>query len=256
MVTRRVTRRWRDMLRPLYHRLQRNRVLRRLWFFGTRQYCPICASYLRQFAAHPSDPARKWDALCPVCGSKSPHRRAWLVLESLLADASLDAPQFLHIAPEPHLAARLSRCEIQYLSGDIQRGKGHMELDITCMPFEDKTIDFIYCCHVLMMLGSMQDVTEAIRECYRVLRTGGKCIIENPVGRGHTVDMSVGSPEDRANRWYHSDVMRMFGENDYWDLFTSVGFTIQWVPLSKLKTTHRNRNMMLYADSVAVLTKS
>ena len=226
--------------------------LQRLLSLGIGFYCPACNSHLRRFRSHPSDPGQQWDCLCPVCGSKSPHRRAALLFRT--ADRyQLRMAHVLHISPELHLSRLLRAKSRNYVSGDIRPGVGDLVFSITQLPFPDDSFDFLYCCHVLPMLPA-QDVRQAVAECFRVLKPSACSIIENPVGNGKTIEMSGHSAADRAQRWYHGDVLRLFGADDYWDMFREAGFVLDPVTLSQASQEVVSK-MRLYMNEITLLKK-
>jgi SAM-dependent methyltransferase len=243
-----------NSIRLWKRRLANSRTLRKLIYYGRKFYCPVCDSHVRGFRAHPSDPEMRYDALCPVCNSKSPHRRGWLFFNHYIQSSNTGL-RMLHIAPEAHLTRRLSRMRrLSYFSGDILAGRGDVQFDIAQLPFRDNAFDIIYCCHVLPMIP-MPDVSKAIAECYRVMRSWGVAVIENPVAPGPTIDLSVKTPYEREKRWFHSDVLRIFGEDDYWPLFRNAGFNVRSVSLDTCKPDISLQKMMLYQDNVRVLEK-
>lgn len=237
-------------------RLENSRTLRKLLYYGRKFYCPVCNSYVRGFRAHPSDPEMRYDALCPVCGSKGPHRRGWLYLNHYIQSGNTSL-RMLHIAPESHLSRRLAGIrDLSYFSGDILAGRGHVQFDIAQIPFGDNAFDIIYCCHVLMLIPKA-NISKAIAECYRILRSGGVAVIENPVAPGTTIDLSDKTPYEREKHWFHSEVLRIFGEDDYWTLFRDAGFGVRSVSLNgdlsgADDSVHR---MMLYQDNIMFLEK-
>jgi hypothetical protein len=85
----------------------------------------------------------RYDALCPVCGSKGPHRRGWLYLNHYIQSGNTSL-RMLHIAPEAHLSRRLAGIRgLSYFSGDILAGMGHVQFDIAHIPFGDNVFDII-----------------------------------------------------------------------------------------------------------------
>ncbi len=156
----------------------RQSSLRRLWrrvkFAGSRRHCLVCNSRLRLFLPH--GVVQRPNAVCPVCGVRDRHRLAWLYLQN-------ETPLFtkrmslLHIAPEPEVAKKLSRCKnIDYLSGDLYL-EAKVKMDICGMPFDNCSFDMLYCSHVLNMLP---EDAPAMREMYRVLKPGGSAVVQVP----------------------------------------------------------------------------
>src|SRR5205085_1723339 len=104
------------------------------------------------------------------------HRLLWLCL------ADLDLPgagtSVLHFAPESALAARLRARANEYVSVDLEAGRGGVQADITSLPFPGETFDLVICSHVL---EHVQDGRAAMSEMFRVLRSGAVALIQTPV---------------------------------------------------------------------------
>jgi SAM-dependent methyltransferase len=56
----------------------------------------------------------------------------------------------------------------------ITSGKPFMVADIHCLPFEDKSYDFVYCSHVL------EHVDDPVRACAELVRVGKRGYVETP----------------------------------------------------------------------------
>lgn len=206
--------------------LRRQVWLRRLRWFGLKHSCPVCGARLKSFVPHKSDPTMKHDALCPVCQSKHPHRRAVLLLRQI-AQEMPNPGEVLHVAPEPRLGQHMQKLfRGKYVSGDIVPGIGQLQFDVAEMPFRDGQFGLLFCCHVLMMLPSSR-VEQAVRECFRVLKPGGIAVLEAALVPGHTIEMENKTDEDRRKLWYSHDVLRMFGALDYWPMMERAGFQVE-----------------------------
>lgn len=60
-----------------------------------------------------------------------------------------------------------------------------LDLEIGRIPFEDNTIDLINAAHIL---EHIENIIPLMNECYRVLKTGRRMIIEVPQGEGIWAD--------------------------------------------------------------------
>jgi SAM-dependent methyltransferase len=235
----------------LIDQLRRQTWLRRIRWFGLRYACPVCGARLKGFVPHKSDPKMKDDALCPVCLSKNPHRRAVLLFRQL-ARENPSPGEILHVAPEPRLGRHMQRLfRAKYISGDILPGVGQLQFDIAEMPFRDGQFGLLFGCHVMMMLPRDR-IELAVRECFRVLKPGGTAILENPVLPGHTIEMESKTDEERREKWYSPNVLRMFGALDYWPMFERAGFQIEH---RKIATPVEVERHQLYFDSQSCLRK-
>lgn len=231
-----------------YYSVIRYHLLRKILYFGVSKYCPLCNNHIRTFVAHKNDPFKIYDSLCPICGCKSTHRRNWLTMSELIRVNN--APiKLLHVAPEPGIALLLSReKKVDYVSGDIRPGVGQLTFDICDIPFEEDTFDFIYCCHVLMMLKNDQP---AMGELFRVLKKGGLALIENPVAENQmTIEPATAS--ERMRQFNDENIMRLYG-NDYRKRLESSGFTVTNI---NINSTSKDFNRMeLYIGTTIVCIK-
>jgi predicted SAM-dependent methyltransferase len=167
---------------------------------------------------------RRPNAKCPRCGSLERHRTLWLYLcretNVLSADLAL-----LHFAPEPAIEAplRASR-NLRYTAADLEPARSNIvKADLTATPFADESFDVILCNHVL---EHIVDDRAAISELYRMLKPGGRAIMQHPIDANRATtfeDASIVSPRDRLEAFGQSDHVRMYGR-DFPDRLASVGF--------------------------------
>jgi len=153
------------------------RLWRRVRFYGWARRCPVCRSRLRRFLPH--GVIERPEAVCPVCGSRERHRLAWLYLERR-TEVFRSPATFLHLAAEREFSRRLSRLA-------------------ALMPFPDAFADMVYCCHVLNM---MPHDAPAIRELARVLKPGGRALIQAPVAGDRTVECPADSTREERRRTF------------------------------------------------------
>lgn len=198
-------------------------TLRKRWYAGDRYYCPVCESHLRKFLVlH-----RRYHLWCPVCRSLQRPRLGWLFLNGPAIRISQQPMRMLHIAPEPALAARLSRlANLDYLSADLSDPKAIVKMDITDIHQPDQSFDLIYCSHVL------EHVTEdrkALSEFWRVLKPGGKAILLVPVFGETTLEgPEITDPTDRERIFGQHDHVRVYGL-DFADRLESAGFEVKLI---------------------------
>lgn len=163
---------------------------------------------------------------CPNCGARDRTRLLWLYLEdktNLLSDRL----RVLHFAPERILQKRLeSQPNLDYVSSDLERRRAMVKADITDLPFPDASFDVILCSHVL---EHVVDDRKAMRELYRVLRTGGWAIVMVPMSsrRGETFeDPTIVAAEDRERVFGQADHVRIYGQ-DFKARLEEAGFTVR-----------------------------
>ena len=74
-----------------------------------------------------------------------------------------------------------------------------------------------------------------MKEMYRVLKTGGKAILQVPISM-NTVetheDLSIIAPEEREKYYGQFDHVRLYGQ-DYSNRLTSVGFNVNKINISQ-----------------------
>ena len=202
----------------------------RLFYWGRVHYCPLCDGNLRTFQAH--GPARRPNALCPVCFSLERHRAAWLFLQRRTDLFKGQSRRLLHFAPEPVLQARLARLpHLDYVTADLDNPRADEVVDITAMQFPDCSFDAIYCSHVLEHVPADR---QAIRELWRVLRPGGWALLVVPIGADLTVeDPAVTDPSGRLRRFGQADHVRIYGR-DFQDRLREAGFDVDVVTAGQL----------------------
>ena len=143
------------------------------------------------------------------------------------------ALRLLHFAPEEIFYNRLSaNPSIDYVPCDLSPRNfiyGNktkiVKVDITKIPFEDESFDFILCNHVL---EHIPDDALAMSELFRVLAKGGVGIFQVPIdyNRDETYeDFDIVTPEERQKAFGQSDHVRWYGK-DYPNRLESAGFKV------------------------------
>jgi SAM-dependent methyltransferase len=132
--------------------------------------------------------------------------------------------RMLHVAPEPELSRWLQRApSIDYLTADLSSSQAMVKMDISDIQYGDNTFDVIYCSHVL---EHVPDDRKAMREFWRVLKSGGWAILQVPITSDVTFeDPSVTSPKDRERVFGQRDHVRRYGP-DYRDRLVDAGFSV------------------------------
>ncbi len=164
------------------------RVAKRIFFYGNRFYCPCCDGNFRAMQPYKGSfyirgvlvDAYTKNAICPNCGS---HMRYRFILEFLKkhTDIVTRKIKLLHVAPEKQMSDFFKKQKnIEYFAGDIDpsRYANAVELDMTNIHFPADSFDVIVCSHVL---EHIQKDEQAIREMYRVTKTGGWAVVVVPI---------------------------------------------------------------------------
>ena len=199
-----------------------------LFYIGRGRKCPICGCRRRRFLPYGYVVPRE-DALCPRCLSLERHRLLWLWLERE-TDIAKGDKRLLHVAPEVSLMRRLKRIyagdDELYVTADLESPLAKMHFDIQNIPLEEGFADIVICNHIMEHVA---DDRRAMREIYRVMRTGGWGIILSPVdlSRAETFeDDTVVDPAERTRIFGQYDHRRIYGR-DYADRLRKAGFEVE-----------------------------
>lgn len=219
------------------------RVLgRRAVFFGTRQTCPLCLSQISRYRSHGGiapvaeevrvvGAMRRENDRCPVCHGVDRTRMTMLFLEKTYG-AALKSQRILHVAPEWGLYRYFQRRGVSgYTPCDLDLFRyRHIrtvrKVDCTSLPFPDESHDIIVCSHVL---EHVRDDHAALSEFHRVLRPGGRAILQVPLAldRPETdEDPLVVTPRAREARFCQWDHVRLYGQ-DYGIRLQRAGFELE-----------------------------
>jgi SAM-dependent methyltransferase len=185
--------------------------------------CPCCGGEFDRFLRFGRVPRE--NARCPGCGSLERHRLACLYLEreGFGQRAGLSV---LHVAPERALGRILSRLTgVRYVSADRKPGEVSVVTDLTELAFADGAFDLVMCSHVLEHIA---DDRRAMREIRRVLKPGGRAILQVPMQfelADTLEDLSIADPATRERLYGQPDHVRLYGR-DYLDRLAGAGFVV------------------------------
>lgn len=208
---------------PARYKAAARRAFLRLAFVlnvGSRVSCPICRRQFRKFARfHGANDQ------CPRCGSLMRHRALLLYLRDVehMADSERDV---LHVGPTQSLRAWLSSLpRLRYLSVDRDPDLADVRADITSLPFEENSFDYLICSHVL---EHIPDDRAAIAEFHRVLRPEGKALIQVPPSELEETleDAAITDPRERERLFGQYDHVRLCGA-DYRARLQEPGFLVE-----------------------------
>lgn len=192
---------------------------------GDRVYCTVCESSLRQFIVHPTGD------LCPGCGSLGRHRRLWAILQEQVPLRRDE--RILHFSPSRLIQKKLKQQFPYYVSTDYDGGL-HTDktLDITNIDEPDNTYHVIICYHVLEHI--VED-HKAISELYRVLKPGGKAIIQTPFKEGEIYeDVTITGPEQRKLHFGQEDHVRIYSANGLKQRLEAASFEVEVLSFQEL----------------------
>ena len=143
-------------------------------------------------------------------------------------------PKILHIAPELCFIKKFEAIHGEnYITADIESPLAKVKLDVLDMPFQEPEFDIVFCNHVM---EHVKDDMKAMREIFRVMKSGGWGIIQiplfHPLPETTYEDSKVTSPADREKAFGQSDHVRLYGK-DYIDRLKSAGFEAREIWLGK-----------------------
>jgi ubiquinone/menaquinone biosynthesis C-methylase UbiE len=123
--------------------------------------------------------------------------------------------QVLHIAPEACFISRLEEVLGNgYITTDLESPLAKVKADIHSLPFGDERFDLVLCNHVL---EHVRDDVAAMKEIRRVLKPGGRAILQvpffSPVPEVTQEDPSVTSAKAREDAYGQRDHVRRYGKD-------------------------------------------
>ncbi|MDP3312592.1 bifunctional 2-polyprenyl-6-hydroxyphenol methylase/3-demethylubiquinol 3-O-methyltransferase UbiG [Lutibacter sp.] len=205
---------------------------------GDKVYCPICKSKYTIFG--PVGIPERENARCFKCNSLERHRLVYLFLENNTDIFTEKQLKLLHFAPEKAFYNVFSeRTNIDYYPCDLvpERFKFSQnviiqKVDITNIPFDNDSFDFIICNHVL---EHVIDDIRAMKQLYKVLKKGGVAILQVPIDYNLEFtyeDLTITTPKERENAFGQFDHVRTYGK-DYVKRLINVGFGVEEVDYTK-----------------------
>ncbi len=262
--------------RTLGYRIRKLKLfVRGCIYRGNTYSCPICEHDYRQFFDGGFDTegnskyqiigsGRRKNIICPGCASTDRERLILLCLKN--KDLKLwPAESILHVAPEPALSSRLKKWQKEngghYLAGakyheGFYYGNDLQLIDLLKLKFGDNQFDLLICNHVL---EHIEDDLKAMGELHRVLRPGGKAILQvpwSPILETTYEDASIVDPKEREKHFGQFDHVRVYGK-DYTDRLKKAGFTVEVIEISilSLDKTHYIRYGLNPLEKVFVASK-
>lgn len=215
-------------------------LLKKLKSAMAPRLCPLCGWSGREFLRHGNGQRVRDDARCPGCGSLERHR---LTYYHVMNNRVGRMDSVLHVAPEKVIEKWLRSLSGQYLSIDLVEGKAMKAMDLTALDLPDRSQDLIWCSHVL---EHIPDDAAAMREMARVLRPGGRAIIQVPIWREKTYeDWSVTTPEGRVEHFMQRDHVRLYGM-DIIDRLNAAGLQVEVIDAKHLPAKAVRRYALSY----------
>lgn len=190
-----------------------------LFYRGSRFHCPVCETNLSRFVILPNH-----DKLCPACGSISRNRRLWTILQTSYLQENTD---LLDFSPSRNLYRKLKKVKsIHYISSDLSGDFiAEKKYDITAIECGPNTYDLILCFHIL---EHIEDDRKAMAELFRVLKSGGTCLIQTPFKEGNCYENpAVKTPEERRKEFGQEDHVRIYSVEELQKRLQEAGLRVK-----------------------------
>lgn len=170
---------------------------------------------------------------CPFCRSNDRERHLFLYFDRLRLWDAMAGSEILHFAPERKLSDRIrSMGPKRYVKADLYPADLFSlypdveRMDVTNIPYPPDSFDFLICNHVLEHVA---DERKALSEIHRVLRKGGRAILQTPfstVLKKTFQDPGIDSDELRIIAYGQEDHARLFGL-DFLERISESGLTLK-----------------------------
>jgi SAM-dependent methyltransferase len=225
------------------------RALKKSWLYlqgayysGDNFECPLCEHSFSKMLPGGFDlpviaekqivgGGRRNNDVCPRCQSTDRDRLIFLYLKH--ESDFFEKRQFLmHIAPEPALYNVFKKIPgidyypaTKYEEG-LYYDKNVQKEDLLELQINDDTFDWIICNHVL---EHIPDDFRAMSEIFRVLKPGGKALLQVPYSlilEKTFEDPQITEPKEREKFFGQFDHVRIYGK-DYPERLKKVGFDVK-----------------------------
>ena len=210
-----------------------------LWYRGNTFTDPINGKSYRKFLPYGYVKIRP-NVLSPGTLSLERHRLIWLYLKNE-TDFFQTASKVLHMAPEKAFISRLKKVpHLDYISCDLESPLADIKADICALPFDDNSFDWVLCNHVL---EHIPNDTKAMQELYRVLKPGGKALLQVPLDPKRDTTFQDNSITDKATRtkiFGQYDHVRIYGL-DYFEKLRTIGFQVNELQYGKTLTKEERK---------------
>ena len=224
-------------------------------FKGTGFLCNCCgASYSKFVPDHPSAEnanALKVNAviagygeniLCPACLSTARER---LIIALLSNQFKITGKKILHFSPEKNIY-HFIKTNNEVITADIQPlfyksiDSNIKNEDATRLSYADNSFDLVIGNHIMEHIPN--DV-KAMAEIYRVLKPGGRAILQVPysITIAATIEEpEINDPQKQSALYGQNDHVRIYLLQDYINRLQSCGFIITLIEYKDLTPFYKN----------------
>ncbi len=224
-----------------------------VWYRGNAFTDPINDKSYRKFLPYGYVKIRP-NVLSPGTLSLERHRLIWLYLKNE-TDFFEFPSKVLHMAPEKAFISRLKKLpHLDYISCDLESPLADIKADICDLPFADASFDWILCNHVLEHIPNDQ---KAMQELFRVLKPGGKALLQVPLDPKRNTTFEDNSITDKAERtkiFGQYDHVRVYGL-DYFDKLSKIGFEVNALQYGKTLTEKECNRYVIVKNEYIPLCK-
>ena len=196
-----------------------------IMYIGNKYYCNICHFKMSGFIKLENS-----NKICPKCGSLERTRRLWSLLEN-----KVKGEKILHFSPSKSIKTKLeSHVDAEYITTDYAgEFNASKRLNIESIDEPNNEFDLIICYHILEHIE--KDI-KAMSELIRILKPGGRCIIQTPFKTGGIYeDATVTSDIERLKHFGQKDHLRVYSAAGLMDRLNSVGFNTELIEFNELE---------------------
>lgn len=215
---------------------------------GKNKHCSVCGNSMSHFADLDQKKQNNSEFLaklqmvgmkttdfnCIFCGSNNRLRLLFLFFDKLDFWKDLEQKKILHFAPEVQLLRKIKEISFdKYVIADLNPhryqelndGKIQIQqIDATKIDFPAESFDVIFFSHILEHIEKYQN---ALNELYRVLKPGGKIILQTPYSKllqSNFSDLNISSEDQRLYFYGLQDHVRVFSESELLKSIENTGF--------------------------------
>ena len=166
---------------------------------------------------------------CMYCGSSDRERHLYMFFDKLRLWETLRESRVLHFAPEKNMRRKITSLgTTKYTAADlVPADEQTIRADITAIPFENESYDFVICNHVL---EHVKEYKTALSEIWRVLSPHGTAVLQTPFSRLLTKNFEDdGIDSDALRLYFYGEGVhcRVFGQKQLFQDMVRAGFRLE-----------------------------